>query len=462
MPKKRSNRKSGEKKPDRQGGVSRSRLTISQAGEDHELLQAELEQLGTANRQLKRKIFDLYTVFEISRNFNAVLDYHSLLDGFIFTCLGQMGALKGTIFLQTDGRTDRFCPVMSKGSGALPGTGDCLPSDSRLARYLARLNRPSAADDLIRDFHAPAEKRALKCFAGGIVAPLIYRNTLTGVFAIAEKISGREFSVDDIEFLSILGNQIAVAIENARLYESERRATEQLRAAQQQLVQTERLAALGDMSAKIAHEINNPLGIIKNYLLLLDRSRGIDAAGTKYVSVVRDEINRIAGIVKELLDFHRPQEIPATPVDIQRLIDNVLDLMQRQLESASISVVRRFLAAGPIVIGNAEQLKQVFLNLIINARDALTGGGELSISVTASEGTVSIQVCDTGPGVPPELVERIFEPFFTTKEPGKGTGLGLSVCYGIIRKHGWSILFRNTEHGGCFEITLPEGQPETV
>ena len=134
---------------------------------------------------------------------------------------------------------------------------------------------------------------------------------------MAGKINGDDFSPDDIEFLSILGNQIAVAIENARMYEGERMATRQLRAAQDQLLRSERLAALGEMSAKVAHEINNPLGIIKNYLALLQRSLRDDTDAPEHIDVIRQEINRIAEIVSQLLETHRPEPVIKNRVDVK-------------------------------------------------------------------------------------------------------------------------------------------------
>jgi signal transduction histidine kinase len=246
-----------------------------------------------------------------------------------------------------------------------------------------------------------------------------------------------------------------VAIENTRLYESEREATRQLRLTQEQLLHTERLAALGEMSAKVAHEINNPLGIIKNYLQLITRAIGRNIEATGYVTIVGEEINRIAGIVRELLDFHRPRGLEFRPTNLPELVDSVLALMERQIKSRGVEVLRDFPARCPEVMAAPEGLKQVFINIIINACDAMSGGGKLSIAVKSSDKLLRTTFSDSGPGISPELIPRIFEPFFTTKDPGKGTGLGLSVCYGIVNKHGGTITFHNTDRGGCFTIDLP-------
>jgi signal transduction histidine kinase len=414
-----------------------------------------LTSLIEANRQLKRKIFDLYTVFEISRNFNAVLDYQTLLDSFILTCLAQVSVTKGGVFLTEKGQADRYVLAKSKGSGRMPGPGLYFSAHSRLVEYLTRLNRPVVTAELIEDYANRDERIILKMFHPGLAVPLIHQTQLKGLLVLSDKISGREFTLDDVEFLSILGNQIAVAIENARLYEAERKATEQVRATQQQLVQSERLAALGEMSAKVAHEINNPLGIIKNYLMLIRRSTTGNVEARNYTDVVNQEISRIARIVTELLNFDRPNGMTYQLTDVAAVIDDILRLMEQKCDRQKIRLVRHFAPDCPKVNAAPEHLKQVFLNLVINACDAMPDGGELEMTVKPDAGYVLIRFCDTGPGIPADVSPHVFEPFFTTKEPGQGTGLGLSVCYGSITKHGGTITYRNTERGACFEITLP-------
>lgn len=411
--------------------------------------------LTGTNRQLKRKIFDLYTIFEISRNFNSVLDYETLLDTFILTALAQVGASRAAIYLPSEEHPTRLVQVKIRGADGSSDERRAFTSGSSLLSYLTSLNRPLLTDELIDKYAAHDEKTILEAFHPGLVVPLLYQTRLTGIFLIADKMSDRVFSMEDIEFLSVLGSQISVAIENAHLYAAEKMATHQLREAQEQLVQTERVAALGEMSAKVAHEINNPLGIIKNYLQLIRRAESYNVEATNYVDVVSEEIDRIAGIVRQLLDFHSPRGLKFMPVDVCKLIEKVLQLMERKLISSNIELARDFRCECPEVSGVPENLKQVFLNIIINAVDMMPDGGRLEVAIKTLSKNVQITFCDTGPGIKSELIPKIFEPFFTTKEPGKGTGLGLSVCYGIIKRHHGSITYRNTDHGGCIQIDLP-------
>ncbi|MEA1981590.1 MAG: ATP-binding protein [candidate division Zixibacteria bacterium] len=442
----------------KQTGNTVSKKTAEETPEIDALLELKekVSGLTETNRQLKRKIFDLYTIVEISRNFNAVLDYEALLETFILTSIAQVGATRAVLFLKDDTESKYFKLAISK--GFIEGQLDEMyfRENTKLMKQVTKLNRPESVSELILNMATSHEKKFLKFFEPGLFVPLIYQSRLSGVFIIADKISSHDFQLDDIEFLSILGSQISVAIENARLYKAEKMATNQLMETQEKLINSERLAALGEMSAKIAHEINNPLGIIKNYILLLKRSLENKIDADKYATIVGQEIDRIAQIVRELLDFNRPIGIDFRIIDVVDVFDDVLQFMNRQLDKQKIKIYKNYPETTFPIYGSPEGLKQVFMNLIFNAIDAMPDGGQLKIEISKIDDKVKIDCCDSGPGIPDEIVQRIFEPFFTTKDPGKGTGLGLSVCYGIIKRHKGSIRYNNSEdEGGCFEIMLP-------
>ena len=418
-------------------------------------LEKRIRALTESNRHHKRKIFDLYTIFEISRNFNAVLDYEQLLDTFIFTSLAQVGAMKAAFYLLPFGDDNNYVLTKHKGSGTFPTKRYKFKAGTILLNNLVKLNRPAPVNSLLNEVAEKHELKILEQFRNGLVIPLLYQSELSGIFIISDKLSDRTFSDDDIEFLSILGNQISVAIENTRLYETEKQTSQQLRETQHQLVHSERLAALGEMSAKVAHEINNPLGIIKNYLLLTEKLIENNDGALENLVIVNEEIDRIAKIVSELLDFHRPRGFEFKIIDIAKLTNSVLSLMSGQFESNKVKIEKLFDPKTPEIEVSPEGIKQVFLNLIINANDVMPDGGSLKVSISPEQNDVLIRFCDTGPGIRPEIIPKVFEPFFTTKEPAKGTGLGLSVCYGIIKKHNGSITFKNLKQGGCFEIRLP-------
>jgi signal transduction histidine kinase len=234
-----------------------------------------------------------------------------------------------------------------------------------------------------------------------------------------------------------------------------------------QLVSSEKMASLGKLAAGIAHEINNPLGGILIYSSLL--MEDLPEADSKREDLARivQEAGRCKEIVKSLLEFARQTDPRMEPVDINRAITDGLFFLENQALFHNIRIDKQLDPSLPRALGNAGQLKQVFMNIIINAAEAMHGNGELTIATSASPDgkRVFMEFSDTGEGIPEENLSRIFEPFFTTKDVGKGTGLGLATSYGIIESHGGKISVKSrVDEGATFTIELPvhpEGK-ETV
>lgn len=427
-------------------------------GELDFLVKERTVELTESNRQLKRRIFDLYTIFELSRNFNAVLNYETLLDSFVLTSLGQMGAAKAALYLPKEIGSKHFHVARVKGSPPFPRDEIYLDPDGNLGQYITALNRPVFIDDIVRKLKDSEDLTFLDYFERGLVVPLIFQTVLRGVLIISGKESGMRFQDEDIEFLSILANQTAVSIENARLYESEKEALAKLQQAQRLLLQSERLAVLGELSAKVAHEVNNPLGIITNYLQLLIRQTETDDKALEYVSAIKQEIERIKGIVRHLLEMGKPIHIKFTRTDIGTLLNEAITLIKRQLDKLGIEITLCVADGLPQIMAWPDGLKQVFMNMIINARDAIGATGEIMIEAIGKDHSIQIFISDTGPGIDPKHVPHIFEPFYSTKENGGGTGLGLSVSNSIIKSHNGTIslcTYGSEIRGGCFKIELP-------
>ncbi len=427
-------------------------------GELEFLVKERTVELTESNRQLKRRIFDLYTIFELSRNFNAVLNYETLLDSFVLTSLGQMGAAKAALYLPREIGGKHFHLARVKGSPPFPRDEIYIDPEGRLGKYITALNRPVFIDDIVRKLDDSEDLSFVDYFERGLVVPLIFQTVLRGVLIISGKESGMRFQDEDIEFLSILANQTAVSIENARLYESEKDALAKLQQAQKLLLQSERLAILGELSAKVAHEVNNPLGIITNYLHLLTRQANTDEKALDYVSVIKQEIERIKGIVRHLLEMGKPIRIKFTKTDIGALLGEAVALIKHQLDNSKIEISLFIAEDLPQIMAWPDGLKQVFMNVIINARDAVGDSGEIIIEALGKDHSIQIFISDTGPGIDPKHVPHIFEPFYSTKEAGGGTGLGLSVSSSIIKSHNGTISlcsYGSENKGGCFKIELP-------
>jgi len=279
------------------------------------------------------------------------------------------------------------------------------------------------------------------------------------------KLSG--FSQSKLRALRLLADQAAIAIENARLFEKEQAQYRRLQESQAQLIQAEKLGALGRLVASIAHEINNPLQSVQGCLTLTQE----ELAGSqrrekldRYLNIVDNEIERVVTIVRHMRNFYRPAQQERQPTDLIAVMQSVLALGNKQLQHNDITVVCNWDEHLPVIQANPAHLKQVFLNLLLNAMDAMSEGGTLRVSIALDQihdpddqqprPAIHIKFADTGSGMSSETVSRLFEPFFTTKETG--TGLGLSISYGIIKSHGGQITVTSeVNRGTTFTILLP-------
>lgn len=237
--------------------------------------------------------------------------------------------------------------------------------------------------------------------------------------------------------------------------------TQQLERTRAQLVQSEKLAALGELVAGVAHELNNPLTSVIGYAQLLESGELGPEEAQRAVGIVLQEADRARRIVQNLLTFARQRTHQRGPVDINAALEQTVALRRYELERAGVEFALDLCPDLPTIEGDLFQLQQVFLNLINNAAQAMAGSrGRIEIRTALRDGYVVIEVADTGPGIPPEHLHRIFDPFFTTKDVGQGTGLGLSISYGIVRDHGGQIYAENRPEGGArFTIELPVGTP---
>jgi len=416
---------------------------------------SQVAQLSDINRRLRRKIFDHYTVFEISRHLSSMLDTKSLLDAILLTCLGQMG-VDGAVILLTDSKSKLITDPHSKGIITDNFKDLAIDYNSSFIEVLLKLERPLTVAEL----HNYLEKnhsifKLLNKLQIKLITPMIIKNRLLGILFLTDKISGASYYENDLEFLSLLMNQLSVAMENARLYEQERQINEELQRTQKLLVESEKMAALGKLSASIAHEVNNPLGIINNYLQILSIKEMPEDVYSNYIKILKEEVRRIAGIVNQLLDFYRPHQDYVVEVDLKRVIAETFTLLSHLLTKSGVDVQMDIQEDLPIIWGSPEKLKQVFLNLLMNTIEALRNGGKVKISAKIIGQHIDIRVSDNGTGIAKENLSKIFEPFYTTKAKD-GIGLGLSVCYGIIQWHKGDISVSNNSDGGAtFQISLP-------
>jgi two-component system NtrC family sensor kinase len=225
---------------------------------------------------------------------------------------------------------------------------------------------------------------------------------------------------------------------------------------EEQMVQTEKLTSLGLLAAGVAHEVNTPLAVISNYIQMLAKQIPADDPRQKTIERIVKQTFRASEIVNNLLNFSRTGAAEFVEVNLNSVLEETLTLVQHPFKTAQVNVIKNYTEQLPPVLGSITRLQQVFLNLFMNARDAMPSGGMLEVRTGAHNGSVAVEVTDTGSGIPAENLHRIFDPFFTTKATGRGTGLGLSVSYGIIKEHAGKVDVRSTPgKGTSFRLEFP-------
>ena len=287
--------------------------------------------------------------------------------------------------------------------------------------------------------------------------PILYREQTIGVLRVWLR-PGTTFSPDDLSMLQTLADEIAVAIENARLYENLQMQMTALEQTQLQLLQSAKLATIGELAAFIAHEINNPLTSVLGYASLVVDETAADDPKRADLEVIEKEALRARAIVRDLLGYARQTDSAMEQTHINDAIESLLPLIRRRAEAQHVTISAQLDPQVPLIMADVNQLKQVFINILNNAIDAMPQGGEVEVTtreVTAN-GTgpqVEISFQDHGVGIAAEHLEKVFDPFFTTKDSGKGTGLGLPISKRIVERHGGTIEV-DSEHGRGTRLTI--------
>lgn len=298
-----------------------------------------------------------------------------------------------------------------------------------------------------------------------IMLPLVTAKQTLGVVLIITAIEESAITQENMKLLAMLAKQCSLVMENSLLYDRLKREHEALQKAQHQILQAEKLATIGRLTAGASHEVLNPLNILSGYIQMLNLSGNSDERTARYLAIMSEQVERISKIINGLYQFSQTAGSNKDRVQINALVQKVFQLFEHEHKYDHIHNVMNLEENLPLIQGNADTLSQVLFTLLSNARDAMPKGGELSISTKRilSENTdegagdwIEIQFRDTGHGIPEAEIDRIFDPFFTTKASKNGTGLGLSLTYGIIQNHGGTIRVESqVKKGTMFIIRLP-------
>jgi signal transduction histidine kinase/CheY-like chemotaxis protein len=341
--------------------------------------------------------------------------------------------------------------------------GGPVPVDSPLVGLLQMESRPLKRETmhqrLSRIRLSEAESALLSDDRLALWAAIEVHGGLRGVVILGNKLRDALFSQDDLAIVATLARQIGVGMENADLYDSLRAEMRKLQEMQNQLVQAEKLSAVGELVSGVAHELNNPLTAVIGYAELL-KAEIEDEHYRKDIENILRSAERSMRIVRNLLTFARRQKTERRMVDLNELIRQTIEIQAYQLRVDNIRVEMDLDPNLPHTAADGAQLQQVLLNVVMNAHQAIHAGRNHGLIVVRTrrkgDDLLEVTISDDGPGVPPEVIGRIFDPFFTTKEVGVGTGLGLSICYGIVHGHGGRIWCESElGQGAAFHVELP-------
>lgn len=326
---------------------------------------------------------------------------------------------------------------------------------SLLARSVSErrsFNIVNAAEDPLVD-PGLVSKIGSNAFA---LVPLVARDHAIGVLLVDNLFSGKAIDEENMQFLAMFANQAGLAIENARMYHNLEQANKNLREAQNKLIQAEKMAALGQMAAGIAHEIRNPLVSIGGFARRLAGRVADESQEKRYAEIIIKEVRRIEKIIQDILTFSKDSAPAMEECSVNDIVEDALGLYIEDLTEGGCRIIKELTPDLPAILVDPQQLMQVLTNVISNAEQAMGGGGELAVKtfIADTAGSVAISIADTGGGIPEDIMGNIFTPFFTTKVAG--TGLGLSICHRIIEKHEGRIEVRSEQGRGTkFIIKLP-------
>ena len=409
-----------------------------------------------AELEVRRRNRELLLLNSIGQALSQPLELDELLTRALRQLTDLFDLDLAAVFLldEESGRMERKAAVGLRSRGFEAEMPQIVPVElfEQVKRTHASVLPPQALA-AVRGFQGLSEEEGLQVWR---VIVLWWKERMVGGLLVGSRTRG-ELAGADLSLLVAVGNQIAARVETTALYEATRQALETLRRTQEQLVQSEKMVALGQLISGVAHELNNPLTAILGYSELLETSPEASSQTGEFAIKIAKQAQRTQKIVQNLLSFARQQKPERRSLQVNDVLEDTLALRDYDWRRCRISIHRHLDPSLTEIQGDRHQLQQVFLNILNNAFDELKTAPEpRNIWVrTAREGDrVLIEFTDSGPGVREPM--RVFDPFYTTKPVGEGTGLGLSICYGILKEHGGEITVRNMPAGGAsFLLSLP-------
>ena len=416
----------------------------------------DVTEMKRAEDEIRRRNHELYVLNTIAVTFNQSFELDEILQLIMLQIVELLGTDTASVYLFDE-------ETLSMVKKSVYGYRSAMMSETGLFKLpadfvaLLRANHTEIIShenlsQLPPILHKIVEAEELKSWIWVI---LWRKEKMLGVLGTSSR-SPRQFTSSEEGVMIAVGRQLATTIEKILLYHETKRAYENLRLTQEQLLQSEKMSAVGQLISGVAHELNNPLTAILGYAQLLE-SEALEPRVQDFILKLHKQAQRTQKIVQNLLSFARQHKPKRIHVDLRSIVEDTMALRDYDLKVNNIVVQREFDPVLPSVVADPHQLEQVYLNIINNAADAMmegTRGGKLRIKIYAENGHVVSEFHDSGPGI--RDPKHVFDPFYTTKGVGKGTGLGLSICYGIVKEHAGEISARNHPEGGAvLQVRLP-------
>lgn len=421
----------------------------------------DVTEMKRAEDEIRRRNRELYVLNNIAVTFNQSFDLDEILQLIMLQMVELFSTDTAAVYL-FDEESNRLLKKSSYGhrnEWAIESEKLTMPADfiAVIKREHTEIIDPAYLLRLPEVLQRGVDMEGLKSWLWVV---LWRKEKILGVLATSSRVP-RDFTRSEEGVMVAVGRQLATTIEKVQLYNETRKAYDDLSRTQEQLLQSEKMSAVGQLISGVAHELNNPLTAILGYTQLLE-SEKLDSRVEEFIVKLRKQAQRTQRIVQNLLSFARQHTPRRVHVDLRSVLEDTIALRDYDLKVNNIAVERDFEPVLPSVVADPHQLEQVYLNIINNAADAMLDGGRggrLRIRVFTENGHVITSFHDSGPGI--FDTKHVFDPFYTTKGVGKGTGLGLSICYGIVQEHGGEISAQNHPSGGALlQVRLPSAAGE--
>ena len=416
---------------------------------------------GTRARFFQKRIDYRETLVRSSREMVSIVDLENLSDSLVKT-VSRASGLKPHLCICWMRRRGFIISKLASVGERNRYLQALLPKSDPLIQHLTTNQEGIVKEELEMakdDNRAPSGRKNGRTRCRNLVCPSFPSRSSSVFLNLGHKEGKEIYSSEELELLSTLANQAAIAIENARLYENLKQSQDTLRRA-------DRLSSLGLLTAGLAHEIRNPLVAIRTFTQLLPERYNDAEFREGFQGLALKEVDRICGLINDLLSFARPSRPNVAEENMNDVVDGIARILETEAKEKGVEIARDFGLDLPKVWIDREQMKQVFMNLILNAIQAMREGGSIFIStrlISRDEAGLSgqfvqVEVRDTGIGIPAENLDHIFDPFFTSKD--EGSGLGLSISHQIVQEHGGYVTVESKlDVGTTFFVNLPTGKP---